>query len=196
MINFLLFGINNPKLNWYVKMKISHTLMLIGLALPFTVQAQSIQDWEKCADKVGSTLNVLEIGNIGYEQEIKIRCGERPSTTISKDKLVNSLASDVIKASQWKSRFQKLTLKDYAAVQASLTVSGPMQREGDWLVGSGYDPKGAGSEQAIIAVNTRNNKVMAAYVSAGVLHTYGFDENSKDVPEKFWQWMLGKTAAG
>lgn len=177
-------------------MKISPAFIAASMILPFSVHAQSIQDWEKCANRFGATINVLEIGNFNYEEEIKKHCGERPSSDITQDKLASYLASDVIQATQWKVKFQKLIKKDYAAVRSSLTVSATMQREGDWYVGSGYDPRGAGSEQAVIAVNIKSQQVLAAYISSGVLYLYGFDENSQNVPEQLWQWISVQTAAG
>lgn len=177
-------------------MKIVYLISISNLILSSAVQAQSIQEWENCTNKIGRSLNTLEIGNIGYEQELKKHCGVRPATHITQDKLANSIAYDLIQANQWKVKFQQLLKKDYIAVQSALSVSGTMQNNGNWWVGSGYNPQGAGVDQAAIAINTKTHQVLAVYVKAGVLQTYGFDENTQDVPEKLWQWMSGKTAAG
>jgi len=163
----------------------------------FTVQAQTLQAWEKCVEKVGQTIDTFEVGNIGYENEIKKQCGVRPATTITQNQFEKSLPSDLIVSTNWKERFQKLMGKQYENIKSSLTVSSPMQRDGNWFVGNGYDPRDGGSSKAIIAINPRTNKVLAAYIDAtGALHFYGFNENSKDLPKKLTHWLSEESAAG
>ena len=102
----------------------------------------------------------------------------------------------MVQAAPWKARFQQLTGKRYQAIKESLAVSSEMQRQGDWLVGSGYDPRGAGASKAVIAVNTKTGKVMAAYNDSRKTQFFGFNQNSKGVPAKVWQWVSDESAAG
>jgi hypothetical protein len=173
------------------------TFLLAGLlSLPVFVQAKTLQQWEQCADKAGRSVNVQEVGNIGYEAEIKKQCGTRPVATAGMVKPDGKLPYDVIQAEPWKKKFQQIAGKQYTDVKQSLVVSSPMQREGDWLVGSGYDPKGAGASKAVIAVNTKTGKVMALMSSYDGVEYFGFDENTKNLPRKLQQWITEEVAAG
>ena len=177
-------------------MKIVIFLLAGMLITPIVAQAKTPQQWADCADKVGRTIDVQEVGNIGYESEIKSKCGTRPVSTTGMAKPDGKHPHDVIQAAPWKARFQQLVGKSYANLTSALVVSSAMQRQGDWLVGSGYDPRGAGSSKAVIAINTKTGKVMAAYSDTedGVKF-FGFDENTKGVPSKFSQWVA-ESAAG
>ncbi|MDR0236163.1 hypothetical protein [Acinetobacter sp.] len=173
------------------------TFLLVGLlAIPFVAQAKTLQQWEQCADKAGRSVNVQEVGNIGYEAEIKKQCGTRPVATVGMVKPDGKLPYDVIQAEPWKKKFQQLTGKEYTKVKTSLVVSSAMKREGDWLIGSGYDPKGAGASKAVIAVNTKTGKVMALMSSYDGVQYFGFDENTKNIPQKLQQWISEEVAAG
>ncbi|TCM61196.1 hypothetical protein EC844_12949 [Acinetobacter calcoaceticus] len=173
------------------------SIFAIMLGTSFTAQAQSLENWEQCAFKVGEVIEILEIGNIGYEQEVKKQCGLRPTPRIEISQLEAKLPFDVIQAEPWKQKFQQLTGKGYDDVKLSLTVSSAMQRDGDWLVGKGHDSQGGDSSKAVIAVNSKTGKVLAIYADVtGVLEMYGFDVNSKGIPEKLWQWLSEETGAG
>lgn len=178
-------------------MKILTPLIIAVFSLPVITHAKSLQSWEQCRDKVGNSIDISEVGNIGYEQELVKQCGDRPVMPIAANKLGESLPFDVVQATPWADQFKKLTGKGYTELKSSLTVSSKMQREGDWIVGSGYDPQGGNTSKAIIAINTKTNKVIAVYADvAGELKLYGFNHDSKGVPEKVWQWLSSETGAG
>ena len=169
---------------------------LLVLGATSWAQAQTPQQWEQCAERVGRSVDVQETGQVGYELAIKDKCGVRPISNAGMAKPDGKLPFDVVQAAPWKGRFQQLTGKTYGSIKESLAVSSAMQRQGDWLVGSGYDPRGAGATKAAIAVNTKTGKVMAAYASSDGVKFFGFNENSKGVPDKLWQWGSEETAAG
>lgn len=177
-------------------MKSSYLLITAALALPTLAQAKTIQEWEKCANKIGSTLNIVETGNAGFEQEIKRQCGVRPATTIPASQLQGRLAFDAFQAAPWKDKFMQLTQKDYAEIQAALTVSTPLQQNGDWVVGEGYNPQAGGSGKAIIAINIKTAKVLVGHIDIhSAVRTYGFDSNSKTLPASLKKWFTEATQA-
>ena len=169
-------------------------MVLMGMAS--WAQAQTPQQWDQCVERVGRTVDVQEVGQIGYENAIKDACGVRPVSNAGMAKPDGKSPFDVVQAAPWKARFQQLTGKRYQGIKDSLAVSSAMQREGAWLVGSGYDPRGAGASKAVIAVNTQTGKVLAAYTDSRGPQFFGFNQNSKGVPAKVWQWVSEETAAG
>ncbi|WP_353171053.1 hypothetical protein [Acinetobacter rudis] len=178
-------------------MKILSPLIIAVFSLPVITHAKSLQSWEQCIERVGKTIDIAEVGNIGYEQEVVKQCGTRPIVPIEINKLGDKLPFDVIQAAPWKEKFQKLTQKDYKNIQTALTVSSSMQPDGDWMIGHGHDPQGGNTSKAVIAINTKTAKVLAVYADVtGVRNLYGFNENSKDVPQKLLQWLSDETGVG
>ena len=169
-------------------------MVLMGMAS--WAQAQTPQQWEQCAERVGRSVDSQEVGQVGYELAIKKQCGVRPVSNAGMAQPDGKSPFDVVQAAPWKARFQQLTGKRYQAIKESLAVSSEMQRQGDWLVGSGYDPRGAGASKAVIAVNTKTGKVMAAYNDSRKTQFFGLNQNSKGVPAKVWQWVSDESAAG
>ena len=51
-------------------------MVLMGMAS--WAQAQTPQQWDQCVERVGRTVDVQEVGQIGYENAIKDACGVRP----------------------------------------------------------------------------------------------------------------------
>lgn len=90
------------------------------LTIPLFAEAKTLQQWEQCADKAGRSVNVQEVGNIGYEAEIKRQCGTRPVATVGMAKPDGKLPYDVIQAEPWKKKFQQLTGKEYTKVKTLL----------------------------------------------------------------------------
>ena len=177
-------------------MKKVYLSALLVLGVASWAQAQTPQQWDQCAERVGRTVDSQEVGAIGVESAIKRQCGTRPISNAGMAKPDGKLPYDVFQAAPWKARFQQLTGKSYSGIKESLTVSGRMERQGDWLVGSGYDPRGAGASSAAIAVNSKTGKVLAVYNAGGDTRFFGFNQNSKGVPAKLWEWVSESTAAG
>ena len=51
-------------------------MVLMGMAS--WAQAQTPQQWDQCVERVGRSVDVQEVGQIGYENAIKDACGVRP----------------------------------------------------------------------------------------------------------------------
>jgi hypothetical protein len=109
-------------------------MVLMGMAS--WAQAQTPQQWDQCAERVGRSVDVQEVGQIGYENAIKDKCGVRPVSNAGMAKPDGKSPFDVVQAAPWKGRFQQLTGKRYQGIKESLAVSSAMQRKaiGWWAV--------------------------------------------------------------
>jgi hypothetical protein len=86
-------------------------MVLMGMAS--WAQAQTPQQWEQCAERVGRSVDSQEVGQVGYELAIKDKCGVRPVSNAGMAKPDGKSPFDVVQAAPWKARFQQLTGKRY-----------------------------------------------------------------------------------
>lgn len=161
------------------------------------VLAQTPQQWAQCAERAGRNVDVAALGQVGYAMAIAQHCGERPVNNTGMANPEGRLPSDVMQSPVWKARFLKIASPaKYQEMVRSVTVSSAMVRDGQWLVGSGYDPAGAGASKAAVAVNTQTGEVMVALLLGSDMDFYGFDEHSDNAPQKLWQWVTEQSAGG
>ena len=61
-------------------------MVLMGMAS--WAQAQTPQQWDQCAERVGRSVDVYEVGQIGYENAIKDKCRHTRQRMLFKIRLV------------------------------------------------------------------------------------------------------------
>jgi hypothetical protein len=96
---------------------------------------------------------------------------------------------DVIKMTSIKNKLEVLldnaTLKDFTN---RLQVSGPVELQGEWLVGSGIAPHSGGSDEAAFAINSKSGALIGVMMIDGKqFRTFGVGDIAK-LPPPLFAW--------
>jgi hypothetical protein len=147
------------------------------------------QEWERCRDKAESSVNQLDVGVVGVETEIMMKCGAPPPEEPS---LVSGSVGmhpyDLVRSKAWKSKFVRIAKDNYSALVDRLVVASETILEGHWIVGEGQAPHSGGIENAAIAINSETGEVYAAIMESGIRFSrFGFS-SWQSAPPFLQQW--------
>lgn len=101
---------------------------------------------------------------------------------------------EVMESTEWKSAFVEATRGHYDELHERLVVAGPVEMQGDWLVGEGIMPHGGGFNEAVFAISADTGKVYGAMIMNGEdIAMVGFDV-LKDAPTPIANWANDRIA--
>ena len=176
-----------------MKLSIKLTLMMLIFASVTTVHAKKAnvhEKWAQCRDKAESSVKQSEVGIIGVEAEIKIKCGEPPAYEPSLSTgAIGMHPYDLVRSKAWKNKFVKITKEKYKSFIERLEVSSNTTFDGEWIVGEGLAPHMGDSDEAVLAINSKTNEVFAAMMENGnQFSKFGFD-SWKNAPTYLQNWF-------
>jgi len=112
-----------------------------------------------------------------------------PTGKIDAASIEGQYAYDVIEMPPIRSKLASLldkeSLKDF---KARLQVAGPVEHQGEWLVGEGLAPHSGGSDEAAFAINTNSGAIFGVMMTNGDhFRSFGVDAPAK-LPSPLLAW--------
>ena len=154
-----------------------------------TAATRNIEEWEKCKDKAGTSVDQGEVGVSGVESAIIEQCGIRPVDESGSVSGIGVSPYDLVRSNTWKEKFVRITKAKYDEFVNRLGVSGTTTSEEGWIVGDGLMPHSGGHDEAAFAINIASGEVFGAMLEDGNnIRGFGFGTSWEDAPKFLQGW--------
>ena len=153
-------------------------ILLVGLGV-FSVglaqaKPKTAAEWQACQAKAQRSVNVLVVGTAGIDSAVAEQCGPPIAKRSAGKQPAGQHPQAVLNMQYWQPKFKALLGQDFADFHSAMETGSHTQKQGDWVIGEGYESKSGGDVQGFFAIHLPSERIYAALNLGAGAKTYGF----------------------